>query len=714
MTPIPITFSAHCAVDGRVAALAAQPSAPLALGETAQGAEGEASPQRATARRWRGPWAAPGEWLQRHRGIGQRFPSPLVVDSWPAFWADPWAAVDRAPPPVEAARGAPSAFALEQLPVPTAVLVDGAVAACNRAFASLVGRRAEDLRGLALERLWTDPAAAAAFCAGLARGAAPERVPEASWRRGDQREIRVELRWSRLEAGERDAAGWILAAHDVSRHHRAREFLEMQRNLVDCAESGIMVMDVRDPAEPRVVFVNPAWEAMTGYTAEDAIALDPRLLRPREEEQPGARVLDEAVRQGQRAHSTLRLQRRDGAPFWCELAYFPLRQEGGPAQLYVGVLEDVSEKMETQARLVASERRFRHLFADNLLPMLLFRPDTLAIVDANPAALRYYGHEAAALRAMAVWELCAATEPDARALWQEALGPGGGPSGTSHRHRLADGALRDVLVCSDALHHEGEPVHYAIIVDITAQREAERQWQAATAAAKAASLAKADFLQVVGHEIRTPVNAITGFAELLADAADEEERAESVEMIAKGARQLVGVLDQVIDYIRWSSEAPREAPQAMGLDDFIQLVTTPSADAAAAKGLRFVQDGARTLPPVLSFPAAHYGQILERVLDNAIKFTIEGHVQVSWAFEPADQVLEVRIADTGVGMSTAQQARLFEPFASGDEGTRREHEGLGMGLAVCRRMVDAYGGRIAVVSAPDEGSSLTLRLPAEG
>jgi PAS domain S-box-containing protein len=402
--------------------------------------------------------------------------------------------------------------------------------------------------------------------------------------------------------------------------------------------------------------------------------------------------------------------RKDGTVFYSDLTVFPLPSKSGSSLRYVGIKRDVTEKMQTEMRLVESERRFRHLFTDNRLPMVLIDSRSGLLMDANPAATEFYGYSREELRSRHLRDLLV---DGGGATVLARPGRTGNPfeyAECSQRHRLAGGDIRDVLVYSGELLTGEGSMRYAIVVDVTPQREAEERLRSAMEAARAASVAKSEFLQVVGHEIRTPLNVIAGFASLLEVAENEEERTDSLQMVLQGTRQLIEVLEGVVDYIGWNSELDRAEDVEVTVGDFARQCEQHWRVRADAKGLVFKIAHPDGEEEVL-MPATDYLRIVSFLLDNAVKFTARGRVTLDCRRNPPGDRLIVRVTDTGIGIEAGLAQKLFSPFCSGDEGTQRSYGGIGLGLARCQRMAQAYGGEVRFQSLVGEGSTFIVELP---
>lgn len=235
--------------------------------------------------------------------------------------------------------------------------------------------------------------------------------------------------------------------------------------------------------------------------------------------------------------------------------------------------------------------------------------------------------------------------------------------------------------------------------------------------ARAAHAATTAFLAGLSHELRTPMAAIEGYAELLEDELVGPLTASQRDVLTNlraVSGQLSLLIDEVLTYA--SLEADRVRPRSVTtrleeqLDAILPMVLPP----ARAKGIRLETEVAPDAPEVVTDPD-RLRQILLNLLMNAIKFTETGHVRVAiGARHPVPDGtpgIACTVSDTGIGIAPADLPRLFQPFTQLDDGTARRHGGTGLGLYICRRLSDLLGGTLTVASTPGVGSTFTLTLP---
>ncbi|CAN5566187.1 hypothetical protein BH09VER1_BH09VER1_48340 [soil metagenome] len=293
-----------------------------------------------------------------------------------------------------------------------------------------------------------------------------------------------------------------------------------------------------------------------------------------------------------------------------------------------------------------------------------------------------------------------------------------------------DAVSRDVLELLDGtiLDRYSAPIkgedghHYGRITsfhDITTERTREHQLALALAQekefaekARACDRAKSEFLAVMSHEVRTPLNSILGFSELLAKTPDlPPESRDYAQTITSSGEALLRILDDVLDFSRLEAgrmeiETAAFSPREI-LGD-IQVLLAPQAREKQLALEIFIDE---QIPRFLKGDAGRLRQILLNLAGNALKFTEEGSVRLALRPAAASAAYEFSVKDTGPGISPEQLERIFQPFTQADSSISRRHGGSGMGLSISRRLAELMGGSLTVRSRRDHGAEFLFTVP---
>ncbi|MEG1328488.1 MAG: HAMP domain-containing sensor histidine kinase, partial [Janthinobacterium sp.] len=212
-------------------------------------------------------------------------------------------------------------------------------------------------------------------------------------------------------------------------------------------------------------------------------------------------------------------------------------------------------------------------------------------------------------------------------------------------------------------------------------------------------------------ELRTPLNGILGFSELLLERLREPELAAYAQTIQGSGRQLLTMVEAAMELSALEHDQVRLESTAAPLDQLLELALAPHRPRAAHKGLQLAAQVAPATPSSIDCDRVRLVRVLDILLDNAIRYTAAGRVDVHVTHCGADLRIEVR--DTGIGIAQARQGDIFDKFTQADDSPSRAHDGAGMGLAIARQLVTLMGGSIGVTSAPGHGAVFRLHLPLE-
>ena len=274
---------------------------------------------------------------------------------------------------------------------------------------------------------------------------------------------------------------------------------------------------------------------------------------------------------------------------------------------------------------------------------------------------------------------------------------------------LADGRW---LQIRDRRTPEGGTV--SLHADITERKRAYEKTLEARDAAEAATQAKSEFIAVVSHEVRTPMNGVLGMARLLKDMDVDAEQRECVDTIIASGEALLTIIDDLLDISKMDAGRLELESIPFHLPDVIADCASLMKPRADENGLALTTAVDPSIPPVLVGDPLRLRQVLLNLLSNAVKFTDEGSVRIAaeaLSRTAGGAVLAFDVIDTGRGIAPDAQEKLFSVYTQASVEVARKYGGTGLGLAICRRLVEMMGGEITLESALDQGAAFRVTVP---
>ncbi|RAU20936.1 sensor protein gacS [Paramagnetospirillum kuznetsovii] len=401
----------------------------------------------------------------------------------------------------------------------------------------------------------------------------------------------------------------------------------------------------------------------------------------------------------------------------------PVLTESGEFMGYRGTASDITEEIEAEERLKATQAEIERLAQRNA-SILESVDDGIFGIDlngratfVNRAAAEMLCYEQAELVGADILPMIASDLATASSLYQVLLRLTTSLRDDAASFKRRDGSVVPVEYIASPVVEQERQVGVVIgFRDITQRRQVESQLRDAKEAAEAGNRSKSEFLATMSHEIRTPMNGVIGMTGLLLDTELDDEQRHFAETIRDSGESLLTVINDILDFSKMEAGKLDLDYTEFELTPLVESVVDILAPRAHAKGIEIASLIDPDLRMVVRTDPGRLRQVLMNLAGNAVKFTEKGGVSIEVRVaERAEgrMVARFEIRDTGIGIPKESQGRLFSMFSQVDASTARRYGGTGLGLAISRRIADLMGGHVGLDSEPGKGSTFWVALPLQ-
>ncbi len=508
---------------------------------------------------------------------------------------------------------------------------------------------------------------------------------------------------------------------DISLRKTHESQMRLLSEAVQSAANGIVITDCSSEDHP-ITFVNKGFTDMTGFSEQEIIGRNCRFLQGEHTDNETVLRIRRALGRGESVRELIKNYRKNGEPFWNDLYITPVHDENGILTHFVGVQNDVTERIEAARQTETNERTIR-LLLDSTAEGLFGLDVDGKCTFSNEKAARLLGYEhGSQIVGKELAELAQPCDPNGNPFEKDSLQilgavrAGEAINRYDERFCRKDGESFPVEYWCHPIQEDGKIVGAVVtFVDIETRLQVENELREAKLAADAANEAKSHFLANMSHELRTPLSAILGFTKILQEDPDEGTIQEYLSTIQRNGDYLLRLLGDVLDLSRIEANKFTTATSSVSLGELLADIfeTMKMRTQDYQNTLHF--DVSEPLPRTITTDSARLRQIMINLIANAIKFTPKGRVEVVVRSEKIDDdsFLLLKVIDDGIGIADEKLRTLFEPFVQADATISNRFGGTGLGLSITKRLTNALGGTIQVSSTEGEGSEFTIRLPVD-
>lgn len=382
----------------------------------------------------------------------------------------------------------------------------------------------------------------------------------------------------------------------------------------------------------------------------------------------------------------------------------------------IGVVAQAFNQMLDDLSATTISRAYLDNIIESMSDALVVTSERGCIVRVNHATLRLFGYDE--LVGRSITNLFAAAHQDVAEALLRQLRHNAPVGPVKTLFQTQAGEHVPVLCSGSALRGNtvAEQGVVWVVKDMTEQTRHMEELTQAKDEAEAATKAKSEFLAVMSHEIRTPMNAVLGMASLLHETTLTDRQRDFVTTIRTSGDTLLSVINDILDFSKIEAGRIELEYQPFDVRACIEDVLDQAVPQAAEKGLELVADLGAEVPAAAIGDVTRVRQVLLNLVSNAVKFTEEGEVVLSVGAEtrgPNRSLLHFTVHDTGIGIAETHQEQIFDFFTQADTSTTRQYGGTGLGLTICKRLIELMGGAMWVESTLGEGSAFhfTVTLP---
>lgn len=512
----------------------------------------------------------------------------------------------------------------------------------------------------------------------------------------------------------------IIGLYDITNRKKIEE--EIVKLSIALDQSANEIIITRKNGE--IEYVNRSFTNVTGYLPSEVIGKTPRILKSGTHSRSFYKELWRCLLKGQKWEGEFHNRKKNGELYWESATITPIRNKDSEIIRYIAIKEDISLRKKAEQSLRESEEKFRSMVSN--IPGVVYRcscDDHWSVLFITDAIENLSGYKPGDFSNNHLMSLTGLIHPDDREKVLERVSSSLNKNqqfNLEYRIITKNKSVKWVSNSGRAIYGEDNTIIWldGFLLDITERIIALEELKKAKIAAEEANNAKSEFLANISHEIRTPLNSVLGFTELLEEMTNDSTQIKYLNSIRASGKNLMMLINDLLDLSKIESGKMTLNYTFFNIRRLLDEIRNVFSLRVTIKGIEYIEKLDPQFPVEIKFDEVRLRQILINLVGNAVKFTHQGKIEVTfraqyWKKRQNGRFIKLKISvsDTGIGIPESSFRLIFESFRQHSQLDSRKYEGTGLGLAITKRLVEAMNGEISVKSKVGEGSEFTIFFP---